>query len=81
LGYEKPQSGYALCGVFLRHISARRNACALLYRRAKTSYTAGTLNEIFLPKFVVAGAIHGARNFYINPQKKTLQKIFLWIEL
>jgi hypothetical protein len=25
-GYEKPQSGYALCGVFLRHIFARRNA-------------------------------------------------------
>jgi hypothetical protein len=23
---EKPQSGYALCGVFLRHILARRNA-------------------------------------------------------
>jgi hypothetical protein len=25
-GYEKPQSGCALCGVFLRHILARRNA-------------------------------------------------------
>ncbi|MDR3172907.1 MAG: hypothetical protein LBU19_01535, partial [Treponema sp.] len=25
-GYEKPQSGYALCAVFLRHILARRNA-------------------------------------------------------
>jgi hypothetical protein len=24
-GYEKPQSGYALCAVFLRHILARRN--------------------------------------------------------
>jgi hypothetical protein len=24
--YEKPQSGYALSGVFLRHILARRNA-------------------------------------------------------
>jgi hypothetical protein len=23
---KKPQSGYALCGVFLRHILARRNA-------------------------------------------------------
>jgi hypothetical protein len=26
LGSKKPQSGYALCGVFLRHILARRNA-------------------------------------------------------
>jgi hypothetical protein len=25
-GYEKPQSGYALCALFLRHILARRNA-------------------------------------------------------
>jgi hypothetical protein len=25
-GSEKPQSGYALCGVFLCHILARRNA-------------------------------------------------------
>jgi hypothetical protein len=26
LGYEKPQSAYGLCAVFLRHILARRNA-------------------------------------------------------
>jgi hypothetical protein len=25
-GYEKPQSAYGLCAVFLRHILARRNA-------------------------------------------------------
>jgi hypothetical protein len=25
-GSEKPQSAYGLCGVFLRHILARRNA-------------------------------------------------------
>jgi hypothetical protein len=26
LGYEKPQSAYGLCAVFLRHILARRNS-------------------------------------------------------
>jgi hypothetical protein len=26
LGYEKPQSAYGLCAVFLRHILSRRNA-------------------------------------------------------
>jgi hypothetical protein len=26
LGYEKPQSAYGLCAVFLRHIASRRNA-------------------------------------------------------
>jgi hypothetical protein len=25
-GYEKPQSAFGLCAVFLRHIPARRNA-------------------------------------------------------
>jgi hypothetical protein len=25
-GYEKPQSAYGLCAVFLRHIASRRNA-------------------------------------------------------
>jgi hypothetical protein len=25
-GYEKPQSAYGLCAVFIRHILARRNA-------------------------------------------------------
>jgi hypothetical protein len=43
-------------------------------RAVKTSYTAGTLNDIFLPKFFIAGAIHGARNFYKNVYKSTLQK-------
>jgi hypothetical protein len=41
-GSEKPQSGYALCGVFLRHIFARRNALWA----GKTSYTAETLCAI-----------------------------------
>jgi hypothetical protein len=35
-GYEKPQSAYGLCGVFLRHIFAvAKTATQFLYRNRK----------------------------------------------
>jgi hypothetical protein len=42
-GYEKPQSGCALCAVFLRHIWGRGRCCAMPYHLPQTSVTAGTL--------------------------------------
>ena len=48
-GYEKPQSGYALCAVFLRHIWGRSHCSAMPYDLPQTSYTAGMLYDI-VPK-------------------------------
>jgi hypothetical protein len=47
-GYEKPQSGLRpLCGFSPPHFGPPIKQCvALLYRRAKMSYTAGTLCAI-----------------------------------
>jgi hypothetical protein len=40
-GYEKPQSAYGLCAVFLRHILTALEMLRIsLFGRAKTSYTA-----------------------------------------
>jgi hypothetical protein len=47
-GYEKPQSGYALCAVFLRHIWGRGRCYATPYYLPQTSVTAGTLGAIHL---------------------------------
>jgi hypothetical protein len=43
-GYEKPQSGYALCAVFLCHVWGGGQCFALPYYPPQTSYTAGTLD-------------------------------------
>jgi hypothetical protein len=51
-GYEKPQSGYALCAVFLRHIWGKGRVpkvrrFATPYNLPQTSVTAKTLYEIW----------------------------------
>jgi hypothetical protein len=47
LGYEKPQSAYGLCTVFLRHIfTAAGNAPHFLYRNRKNVAYSRTLCEI-----------------------------------
>jgi hypothetical protein len=49
-GYEKPQSGNALCAVFLRHIWGGGHCYAMPYYPSQTSYTAGTLCAICAKK-------------------------------
>jgi hypothetical protein len=52
-GYEKPQSGYALGAVFLRHIFAVAGMLRIPFiATAKTSYTAGTLCAIWAKFFL-----------------------------
>jgi hypothetical protein len=47
LGSEKPQSGLALCGVFLRHIFTVAGMLTHSFiATVKTSYTTRTLDEI-----------------------------------
>jgi hypothetical protein len=46
LAYEKPQSAYGLCVVFLRHIWGGGQCYALPYYPPQTSHTTGTLCAI-----------------------------------
>jgi hypothetical protein len=46
LGYEKTQSGYALCVFFLRHIWGGGRCYATPYYTPQTSFTIGTLCEM-----------------------------------
>ncbi|WP_187152135.1 hypothetical protein [Treponema endosymbiont of Eucomonympha sp.] len=50
MAYEKPQSGFALCGVFLRHIFAVAGiASQFLYRNRKNIANLARYTPFFLP--------------------------------
>jgi hypothetical protein len=51
-GYEKPQLGYALCAVFLRHIWGGGHCFAKPYYPPQTSYTAERYAKCPLKFFV-----------------------------
>jgi hypothetical protein len=50
--------------------------CALLYGRAKTSYTAGTLGDI-KSEIYVDGGVHAAEK-KLKKVRKSIDKIFKW---
>jgi hypothetical protein len=52
-GSEKPQSGYALCGVFLRHILARRKPAVCFMGRPKRRKQSERYVPFFLQFFTI----------------------------
>jgi hypothetical protein len=54
---EKPQSGYAICGVFLRHILARRNAAHCFMGGPKRHIQPGRYATFFKPTLVFMNKI------------------------
>jgi hypothetical protein len=60
LAYEKPQSGYAICAVFRRHIlSAAETATQFLYRSRKKTLHTTAMSYVMCPKIFYGITLFG----------------------